>query len=116
MSTITVFLCPPSSYEEYVSSLIKLHIRCIEAGAELSFILPIQHEKMHAHWNSTLPNVLAQTSIAFLAVEEGTKELLGCVFLTPAWQPNAPHRAAVTKLLVDPSTRGRYAKLTIIKK
>lgn len=115
MSIVNVFPCPPASYEGLLSSLTKLHVRCIEDGAELSFVLPIQGDEVYAHWDRMLPSIMAKKSIIFVAIEEETKELLGCVVLTPAWQPNAPHRADVTKLIVDRSARGRGVSSRLMK-
>jgi hypothetical protein len=115
-SRISISPCPPASYEGYISSLAKLHIRCIETGAETSFVTPVPHDEVHTYWSRLLPSVLEKTNIIFVAIEEETQELVGCVVLTLAWQPNAPHRADVSKLLVDPSARRRYIKFSISKR
>jgi hypothetical protein len=107
MSNVTILPCPPSFYEGYIPQLARLLTQCIEAGAELGFVLPVSQSDTYVHWMRFLSNIMVKQSVVFLALDDTTQELLGCVVLTLAWQPNAPHRADVIKLLVDPSARGR---------
>lgn len=76
---------------------------CIEDGASVGFVLPVQHEALVDWWRAAL-----RTSGTFTWVaRDATGRIGGCVQLKPVAYPNGLHRADVSKLLVHRSHRGK---------
>ena len=87
-------------------ALARLLHHTVAAGASVNFVLPFPMEAAEAWWRDrALPDIAAGGTTLFVAREGAA--ILGCVMLARAWQPNQPHRAEVTKLLVHPSARRR---------
>ncbi|WP_270937655.1 GNAT family N-acetyltransferase [Falsiroseomonas oryzae] len=79
---------------------------CVEAGASVNFVLPFSQADSEAWWRrNVLPALESGERRLLVARVEG--RILGAVQLAFAPQPNQPHRAEVTKLLVHPEGRRR---------
>ena len=79
---------------------------CVEAGASVNFVQPWSIADSEAYWSGTvLPKLRGGTALLF-AAHEGTR-IVGSVRLDLVAKPNQPHRAEVSKLLVDPEFRRR---------
>ncbi|MGG7568636.1 GNAT family N-acetyltransferase [Rhodovulum sp. DZ06] len=82
----------------------------VHAGASVNFVLPFETAQAEAWWRgAALPGIESGATTLFVArggAGEGG-EILGCVLLMRAPQPNQPHRAEAGKLLVHPSARRR---------
>ena len=88
--------------ERDVEDLAAVLVDCVDGGASVNFLAPLDPAVARAWWRAALADP-APTWVA--RDEDGT--VVGCVRLALAPQPNAPHRAEVTKLLVTRSARGR---------
>lgn len=98
-------LTPEAAEAEIPALAILLHA-CVEAGASVNFVLPFAVAEAEAWWRGTAgPGLRAGGRILLAARDEAG--LAGCVMLEPAGQPNQPHRADVSKLLVHPRARRR---------
>lgn len=87
-----------------VPALAEVMRRCVEAGASVNFVLPFSQPDSEAWWRGTvLPALRAGERRLLVARVAG--RILGTVQLAFAPQPNQPHRAEVTKLLVHPDGR-----------
>jgi GNAT superfamily N-acetyltransferase len=86
-----------------IPALADILIDCVEGGAGVSFMLPIERRAAEDFWKGVAGNLADDSTILFVAFVDG--EPIGTVQLTPAPQPNQPHRADVNKLLV--ARRGR---------
>lgn len=85
-----------------VDDLAVLLKACVDGGASVNFVRPVELAVAKAWWDKALEDPDAVTLVA----REG-EHIVGVVRLLPAMQPNGPHRAEVSKLLVHPDVRGR---------
>ena len=89
-----------------VRDLARLLVDTVESGAAVSFLPPLAFECAEDWWRRVLA---ASDSRAIFLVARDAEGIVGTVQLHPAWAPNQPHRAEITKLLVH--RRGRRAGL-----
>lgn len=85
--------------------LAEIMIACVAAGASVSYLPPLSPEVARAFWRGVSADVATGRAVLLAAWCDG--QLAGTVQLALAPQPNAAHRAEVTKLLVDPAFRRR---------
>ncbi len=78
---------------------------CVNAGASVSFLPPMEPATARAFWRLMSREVAAGSRILLAAWVDGV--LAGTVTLDLATPPNQPHRAEVQKLLVTPEARRR---------
>ncbi|MFZ4829090.1 MAG: GNAT family N-acetyltransferase, partial [Phototrophicaceae bacterium] len=83
----------------------------VQGGASVSFIIPFGMAEASAYWDK-VSLAVGEGSLNMLGVVEN-EQVIACVQLSPAWQPNAPHRAEVQKLLVLSSHR-RHGLATLL--
>ena len=89
-----------------VPALADILRACVEGGASVNFVLPFTQQDSEAWWRrAVLPALEGGERRLLVARVEG--RILGTVQLSFASQPNQPHRAEVTKLLVHPDGRRR---------
>ena len=77
---------------------------CVQAGASVSFMLPMSREKAAGYWRS-VAGALERGECRVFAAVAGSGEIVGTVTLALKQPENQPHRADVAKMLVHP--RGR---------
>ena len=95
----------PAEAEAAIPDLSRLLRDVVHAGASVNFVLPFETDAAARWWREDpLPALTAGSKTLWVARDPA---ILGCVMLDRAWQPNQPHRAEVTKLLVHPSARRR---------
>jgi len=82
--------------------LARLLVDAVESGAAVSFMAPLTLERAEEWWRSTLST--AHDGAIFLVARDA-EGITGTVQLHPAWAPNQPHRAEITKLLVHRRAR-----------
>ena len=82
--------------------LARLLVDTVESGAAVSFLAPLTLERAEAWWRAITS---APQPGALFVVARDDEGIVGTVQLHPAWAPNQPHRAEVTKLLVDRRSR-----------
>lgn len=96
-------LIPPASHSD-VHDLAVLLIDAVDSGAAVSFLAPLAIETAEAWWRETISR---SGKGAVFVVARDAEGIAGSVQLHPAWAPNQPHRADVSKLLVHRRARGR---------
>jgi hypothetical protein len=106
-SPILIERCTPMAYADALDGLARVHHRCVEAGALLNFVLPVEHATVRAFWQRLVPGVDAGTDVVWVARDAAAGEVVGGVILHVPWMPNQAHRAEVGKLMVDPDHRGQ---------
>lgn len=89
-------LTPPVGGDD-VADLARLLVDAVASGAAVSFVAPLSLEQAGAWWRKTLKEAHPR---AFFFVARDDEGIAGSVQLHPAWAPNQPHRAEITKLLV----------------
>lgn len=90
---------------EHITQLGRVLFDCVESGASVNFVWPFTEQDARAFWLRLAPEIDAGTRVLLVAEENG--RVLGTVHLALCWQPNQPHRADVTKLLVERGARRR---------
>ena len=83
-------------------ALARLLVDAVESGAAVSFVAPFRHEDAEDWWRRT---IRSSDSRAIFLIARDAEDIVGSVQLHPAWAPNQPHRAEITKLLVHRRTR-----------
>ncbi|WP_426958889.1 GNAT family N-acetyltransferase [Muricoccus radiodurans] len=91
-----------ASAERRLSDIL---VACVASGGSVSYLRPLSMEVARAFWRGVSADVATGTKVLLGAWCDG--QLAGTVQLVLAQQPNAPHRAEVAKLLVDPAFRRR---------
>lgn len=99
--TIELLNLPASGAD--VQALAELLVDAVDAGAAVSFLAPLSRERAAEWWLQTLSNAAPRAAILVARDAQG---IAGTVQLHPAWAPNQPHRADVSKLLVHRRCRG----------
>jgi GNAT superfamily N-acetyltransferase len=98
--SIERLILPPGDAD--IRALGELLVDAVESGAAVSFLAPLSLERAEGWWRSVMAT--APTTALFFVARDGGG-MCGTVQLHPAWAPNQPHRAEVTKLLVHRRSR-----------
>jgi GNAT superfamily N-acetyltransferase len=83
-------------------ALAALLVDAVESGAAVSFLAPLTLEDAERWWRGILTR---EEPRAAVLVARDAAGIAGTVQLHPAWAPNQPHRAEVTKLIVHRRAR-----------
>ncbi len=83
-------------------ALARLLLDAVQSGAAVSFLSSLTIEEAEAWWSNTLGT--AHPGAIFLSARDA-EGIVGTVLLHPAWAPNQPRRAEITKLLVHRRSR-----------
>jgi ribosomal protein S18 acetylase RimI-like enzyme len=86
-----------------IAELAEVLIDCVEGGASISFMLPLEREPAMAFWAS-VASAVASGERALLVAEDAVG-ICGTVQLVLALPENQPHRADVSKVLVHRRAR-----------
>jgi GNAT superfamily N-acetyltransferase len=93
---------PPGSDD--LDELAALLVDAVESGASVSFMSPFSERDAREWWRTTLEQARPRAVVLVARDERG---IAGSVSMHPAWPPNQPHRADITKLLVHRRARRR---------
>jgi GNAT superfamily N-acetyltransferase len=86
----------------------------VNHGASVNFVAPMQPPEAIPFWQKVASAVENGDTILVAALEDDA--LVGTVMIVPAWQPNAPHRAEIQKLLVHSSKQRRGIASQLMQK
>lgn len=103
-SAVHIHRVEPGTAAALVPSLARLLIACVDAGASVSFMHPLDDERAQAFWRSVADGVDRLERVLLVAEDDGGR-LLGTVQIVLAMPENQPHRGDVAKLLVHPEAR-----------
>ena len=90
---------------EAASALADVLVDCVAGGASVSFMADLTHDDATAFWQGEAD---ADDGRAILVAEDRAG-IFGVVQVIPAWPPNQPHRADISKMLVHRRARRRGA-------
>jgi GNAT superfamily N-acetyltransferase len=93
----------PAETREVAPALGAVLKDCVEGGASVSFMADLTLLEAHEFW---LKQAAADDGRAVLVAQDG-EGICGVVQVIPAWPPNQPHRADISKLLVHRRARRR---------
>jgi GNAT superfamily N-acetyltransferase len=105
MSALRIATPNAAEAKALIPALAGILIDCVEGGASVSFMLPIDRRTAEAFYEGVIEKIAAGNTILFVAFLDGGP--VGTVQLTPEPKPNQPHRADVQKLLVATRARNR---------
>ncbi len=86
-----------------VDALADLLVDCVDEGASVGFMHPLERAKAVAFWRRVAEGVAAGDRALLIAEDE--TGIVGTVHLMLALPENQPHRADLTKMLVHPRAR-----------
>jgi GNAT superfamily N-acetyltransferase len=89
---------------ELAEALADILIDCVEGGASVSFMWPLQRERALAFWRSVIDGVGRGERILLVA-EDGVGLVHGTVQVVLALPDNQPHRGDLCKMLVHRRAR-----------
>ena len=94
----TVILATPEQMESHIGELADILIDCVEDGASVTFMFPLDRDTAIEYWRGVLDDVCRKDTVPFLAIVDS--QVAGVVLLYPKTLPVQPHVAEVCKLLV----------------
>lgn len=77
----------------------------VASGASVNFLAGLDHAAAAAWWQARTEAVVDGTITPLGAQEPGTDAVVGSTLLVRATQPNGPHRAEISKVLVHRRAR-----------
>jgi GNAT superfamily N-acetyltransferase len=89
-----------------VEALADVLIDCVEGGASVSFMLPLERPTAVKFWRKVADGVASGERVLLVA-EEKNGQVIGTVQIVIAQPENQPHRADVAKMLVHRKARRR---------
>ena len=89
--------------EREIQELSDVLIDCVEGGASVSFMLPIERARAEAFWRGVAADVVRGGRILLVAEKAG--QIIGTVQIIFAQAENQPHRADIAKMLVHRRAR-----------
>jgi GNAT superfamily N-acetyltransferase len=115
MSENSIAIATPNADEAraLIPALAGVLIDCVEGGASVSFMLPIERRTAEEFYEGVAEKIATGGAILLVAYLDG--EVAGAVQLTPELKPNQPHRADVQKLLVHRRGRNRGVAQALMK-
>lgn len=105
MSSVRVVVPTPNEAASLVSALADILIDCVEGGASVSFMLPVERRVAEDYYQQVHDKLTRGSLTLFVAYLD--QEPAGTVLLSPVLIENQPHRAEVFKLLVHRRARKR---------
>ena len=108
MSDTRVRRLTPGEFASAVAGLADLLVDAVTGGASLNFLLPFGHTDATAWWRTRQTAVAAGDLAVWVSDHgEGGDRIDGTVSVVFDRTPNGRHRAAIVKLMVRGSARGR---------
>jgi GNAT superfamily N-acetyltransferase len=102
---------PASAFPALVPLLADLLVDCVNAGAAIHFVPPIDHGRAARFWQGVLPDLVSGARKLWV-IRDGAR-IVGTVQIVLGQPDNGQHRAEVSKMMVHPAARrqGLGAKL-----
>ena len=101
---VAVSVVDPAGFPAVCERLGAILADAVEGGAGVNFVLPFSAADGAAYWRGRVEEVRSGARIVLVAADPGGAPV-GTVSLLPAWMPNQPHRAEISKLLVHSGHR-----------
>jgi len=100
----TVKRVTPQEVDHLIGALSDVLVDCVEGGASVSFMLPIDRKTALGFWEKVAFDVKSGTRALFVA-QDAHGTVVGTVQLILNLPENQPHRADVAKMLVHRRAR-----------
>jgi ribosomal protein S18 acetylase RimI-like enzyme len=89
------------------AGLADVLVDCVDGGASVSFMLPLEFERAQTYWKTMLDSAERGERIVIVAEEEDTGLVVGAVQVILTAPENQPHRGEIAKMLVHRRARRR---------
>jgi GNAT superfamily N-acetyltransferase len=99
--------------DEEIHQLARVLVDCVEGGASVGFMNPLDLDKAGAFWRR-VADAVARGERA-LIVAEDERGIIGTAQLVVGLPDNQPHRADLSKMLVHPSARRRGVGAAVLR-
>lgn len=103
----------PGVTDAQIDELAAVLIDCVEAGASVSFMAPLEPPKAAAFWRQVAAEVGRGHRALFIA--EDQRGIVGTVQLLLDLPENQPHRADLSKMLVHRRARRRGVGAALLR-
>ena len=99
--------------DDHLDKLSSLLIHCVNDGASIGFLRPLNRRISSDYWTAIFEQVKANQRKLIIA--EINNIIVGSVQLIPILIPNQLHRVEISKLIVDPEYRKRGIGSSLIR-
>jgi ribosomal protein S18 acetylase RimI-like enzyme len=103
---VRVWAVDATSMEAVRPGLCEILVDCVEHGASVGFLAPLDSAEADAYWQR-IQRAVGEKRCVLLVGSLADGEVVGTVQLDVDTLPNQPHRATVSKLLVHTAARRR---------
>jgi GNAT superfamily N-acetyltransferase len=110
--TLTIRALAADEAGQCAAALAEVLVDCVEGGASVGFMAPLDRERAAAFWRGVAEGVGRGERVLLVAEAEGS--LVGTVQLVFAQPENQPHRADVAKMLVHRRGRRRGVAVALL--
>src|SRR5205085_12529847 len=93
--------------DDVTGGLATVLMDCVEGGASVGFMLPLDRERAEGFWARMLDDSARGERILLVAEERETGAVIGTVQVILAAPENQPHRGEIAKMLVHRRARRR---------
>ena len=111
--TPDVRLLSPAQIAQRTTELAEVLVDCVHAGASVGFMEPFSLAEAESYFTEVAESAQNGDRVLFAALIEGT--IVGTVQLIIRQEPNQPHRAEITKILVHRGARGRWVGMMLMQ-
>lgn len=103
-TTLAVRRIEAHEASDCIDGLTDLLLDCVDGGASVSFMLPLERDKARGFWQNVIDGV-RRGERSLLVAEDEDGRIIGTVQLITSMPDNQPHRADIAKLLVHRQAR-----------
>jgi GNAT superfamily N-acetyltransferase len=96
-----------------LEQLTDVLVDCVEGGASVSFMVPLERERARKFWRRVADGLVAKTHVLLVAEDE--QGICGTVQLVFDLPENQPHRADLAKMLVHRRARRRGVAARLLR-
>jgi len=102
---IQIVAVAPEDFASVLDGIADVLMDSVNNGASVNFVPPITHDDAREFWQRIESDITQEKTALWIA--KTVDRIVGTIVLAMAWQPNAPHRAEVQKMLVHSDYRRR---------
>lgn len=103
--SVTTRTLSAAEIDTHADRLGAILVACVEGGASVGFIKGVSLQRCAQFWRDVAASARNDGRAVIVAEDAGA--IVGVVQVIPAGPDNQPHRADVSKMLVDPAARRR---------
>lgn len=114
-SVISIRVLTAAEAEESCAALTDILLDCVEGGASVSFMAPLDRAKAESFWRGVADGVARGERILLIAEDHADGRAVGTVQVVLAQPENQPHRGDLSKMLVHRRARNRGVGLALMQ-